>query len=50
MDQTSADGPARMTWYDPIVAGGVAAAQSLDIPLTIGGDGVTTLEIRPSSA
>jgi hypothetical protein len=38
MDQTSADGPSRMTWYDSIVAGGVAAAQSLGIPLTIGGD------------
>ena len=38
MDQTSADGPARMTWYDPIVAGSVAAARRLDIPLTIGGD------------
>jgi hypothetical protein len=38
MDQTSADGPARMTWYDTIVAAGVAAAQSLGIPLTIGGD------------
>jgi hypothetical protein len=38
MDQTSADGPARMAWYDPVVTGGVAAAQSLGIPLTIGGD------------
>jgi hypothetical protein len=38
MDQTSADGPARMAWYDSIVSGGVAAAQSLGIPLTIGGD------------
>jgi hypothetical protein len=39
MDQTSADGPARMTWYDPVVAGGIAAAQTLGILLTIGGDG-----------
>ena len=38
MDQTSADGPARMTWYDSVVAGGFAAARILGIPLTIGGD------------
>lgn len=38
MEQSSADGPARAAWYDPIVEGAVAAAQSLEIPLTIGGD------------
>jgi hypothetical protein len=38
LEKTSADGPARATWYDPIVEGAVAAAQSLAIPLTIGGD------------
>jgi hypothetical protein len=38
LEKTSADGPARATWYDPIVEGAVAAAQSLAIPLTIDGD------------
>jgi hypothetical protein len=38
MEQSSADGPARATYYDPIVGGARSAAQSLAIPLTIGGD------------
>jgi hypothetical protein len=38
LEKTSADGPARAAWYDLIVEGAVAAAQSLAIPLTIGGD------------
>ena len=38
LEETSADGPARATWYDLIVEGAVAAAQSLAIPLMIGGD------------
>jgi hypothetical protein len=36
MEQSSADGPARATWYGLIVEGAVAAAQSLAIPLMIG--------------
>jgi hypothetical protein len=36
--QSSADGPARATYYDPIVEGARSAAQSLAIPFTIGGD------------
>jgi hypothetical protein len=38
LEKTSADGPARAAWYDLIVEGAVAAAQSLAIPLAIGGD------------
>jgi len=38
LEETSADGPARATWYDVIVEGALAAAQSLAIPLMIGGD------------
>jgi hypothetical protein len=38
LEETSADGPARAAWYDRIVEGAIAAAQSLAIPLTIGGD------------
>jgi hypothetical protein len=38
LEQTSADGPARQSCYDPIVAGAGAAAQNLAIPLTTGGD------------
>ena len=38
MGQSSADGPARATWYDLIVEGAIAAAQSLAMPLMIGGD------------
>ena len=37
-EETSADGPARAAWYDLIVEGAGAAARSLAIPLTIGGD------------
>jgi hypothetical protein len=38
IEQSSADGPARATYYDRIVEGARSAAQSLAIPLTIGGD------------
>jgi hypothetical protein len=38
LEETSADGPARAAWYDLIVEGAGAAARSLAIPLTIGGD------------
>ncbi len=38
LEQTSADGPARQSWYDPVIAGAVAIAQSLAIPLATGGD------------
>jgi hypothetical protein len=38
MEQSNADGPARATYYDRIVGGARSAAQSLAIPLTIGGD------------
>ncbi len=38
IEQSSADGPARATYYDLIVEGARSAAQSLAIPLTIGGD------------
>jgi hypothetical protein len=38
MEQSSADGPARATYYDRIVEGARSAARSLAIPLTIGGD------------
>jgi hypothetical protein len=38
MREASADGPARAAWYDLIVEGAGAAARSLAIPLTIGGD------------
>jgi len=38
IEQSSADGPARATYYDLIVEGAGAAARSLAIPLTIGGD------------
>lgn len=38
MEQSSADGPARRVWYDSVVAGAVLAAQSLGIPLAMGGD------------
>jgi hypothetical protein len=38
MEQSRADGPARATYYDRIAEGARSAAQSLAIPLTIGGD------------
>jgi hypothetical protein len=38
LESVSADGPARAVWYDPIVEGAIIVAQSLSIPLTIGGD------------
>ena len=38
IEQSSADGPARAMYYDRIVEGACSAAQSLVIPLTIGGD------------